>query len=89
MLKQGSVVALDTTPNLLAAHGGLGVRLRLDRAPALPGLDAEEGGWWRLGLTGLAGLEPLLARLREEGVVVEDMEILRPDLEEVFLRVMQ
>jgi hypothetical protein len=34
-------------------------------------------------------VEPLLANIRAAGCVIEDLEIGKPDLEEVFIRVMQ
>jgi ABC-2 type transport system ATP-binding protein len=34
-------------------------------------------------------VEPLLARIRAAGCRIDDLEIGKPDLEEVFIRVMQ
>jgi ABC-2 type transport system ATP-binding protein len=92
MLKQGQVIALDTTHNLLSAHAAAQVRLRLNpgRLPdALrPLLTAEEAGCFRLVLDDYSGLEKVLAVLREANVAVDEIEVSKPDLEEVFLRIM-
>ena len=90
MLKDGRIVALDTTRNLLGSFSGLELRLHLDRdaLPAgVPGrVLAAEGGRFRVRLASHLELESALARLREAGAVVREMEVHPPDLEEVFLR---
>ena len=93
MLKGGRVVALDSTRNLLETFSGLVLRLRLD-APALPeGLDAElvsgEGDRFVLRLRGYHALEQVLHRVRESGRSIAELELEPPDLEQVFLRVME
>jgi ABC-2 type transport system ATP-binding protein len=94
MLKQGRVVALDRTANLLGRFGGGTVSLRLAGAPlpeALrPLLAGEPGrdGRIALRLTDWQRLEPLLARLRESGCRIEEMEVAHTDLEDVFVRIM-
>jgi ABC-2 type transport system ATP-binding protein len=90
MLKGGRIVALDTTRNLLGSFSGLELRLHLERdtLPAgLPGRVLEaDGAHFRLRLASYLELESALARLREAGVAVREMEVHPPDLEEVFLR---
>ena len=92
MLKQGEIVALDTTRNLLGAHAATEVRLKL--IPALlpdalrPMLVGGETGGFRLSLSHYAELETVMAALRMAGVEVKDMEISQPDLEDVFLKIM-
>ena len=91
MLKAGRIVALDTTANLLRRYSAHSLRLRSDD-PLPADLAAEataSGGWWTLPFDGYAEIEPLLARLRAAGCRISDLEIGRPDLEEVFVRVMQ
>jgi len=94
MLKQGRLVALDTTGNLVrAAHAGCQVDLRIDadRLPAaIAQLAVEHAapGTWRLALKDYAELEPVLAALRTSGVRLKDVEIVRPDLEEAFVHIM-
>ena len=90
MLKQGRIVALDTTQNLLGSFSGLELRLQLD-CDALPAgfpgaLLERDGTAFRLRLASYRQLEEGLARLREEGLAVREMEVHPPDLEEVFLR---
>jgi ABC-2 type transport system ATP-binding protein len=94
MLKQGQVVALDTTQNLLRLHSGCYVELRLDPAvlpAALESLVVErrEDGAWRLALKDYIEVEDVLAQLRTAQVRVQEMEVMQPDLEEVFVQIMQ
>jgi len=90
MLKDGRIVALDTTRNLLGSFSGLEFRVHLDREslPAgVPGRVLEaDGGQFRLRLANYLELEAALARLREAGASIREMEVHPPDLEEVFLR---
>lgn len=90
MLKAGRVVALDTTPNLLRRFSVHSLRLRTDGAmPAeLAGGAAENGGWWSFPFDGFDEVEPMLARIRAAGCRIHDLEIGKPGLEEVFVRVM-
>lgn len=91
MLKAGRVVALDTTANLLRRFSVHTLRLRTDGAmPAeLTRGAAQSGGWWSWPFDGFDEVEPLLARIRATGCRIDDLEIGKPDLEEVFVRVMQ
>jgi len=90
MLKDGRIAALDTTRNLLGNFSGVELRLHLDRdtlPPGLPGRVLEaEGASFRLRLANYRELEEALARLRETGATIREMELHPPDLEEVFLR---
>jgi ABC-2 type transport system ATP-binding protein len=90
MLKAGRIVALDSTRNLLEMFSGLELRLRVDRAELpvrFPGrLVSRDGALFVLRLADHAELEQALARLREEGERILDMEVHPPDLEDVFLR---
>jgi ABC-2 type transport system ATP-binding protein len=93
MLKQGQVVALDTTQNLLARHSGCYVELRIDpdRLPeALVSrvTDRMGGAAYRLALKSYNELEDLMAALRAAHVKVIEMEVMQPDLEEVFVQIM-
>lgn len=91
MLKAGRVVALDTTVNLLRRFSVHSLRLRTTGAmPAdIARGAAENGGWWSFPFDGYDEVEPLLANIRAAGCVIADLEIGKPDLEEVFVRVMQ
>jgi ABC-2 type transport system ATP-binding protein len=93
MLKQGRIVALDKTENLLRLHSGCYVELRLDGAlpQQLEPLVAErrDDGAIRLALPEYAEVERVMAALREARVTVLEMEIMQPDLEEVFVQIMR
>lgn len=93
MLKQGRVVALDTTRNLLSRFAGHALAVRLQDSSLLPDdlreHAAENAGEWHFALGGFDEVEPLLARLREAGCRIADMRLLQTDLEDVFVRLMQ
>jgi ABC-2 type transport system ATP-binding protein len=76
MLKAGRVVALDSTRNLLASFAGSRTKARIV---------ARDGTQFTLELQGYSQLESELARLREQGVEIADIELERPDLEQVFI----
>jgi ABC-2 type transport system ATP-binding protein len=69
MLKQGRVVALDTTRNLLARFSGQTLSLRLAGLAPLPqtlrASATEVEGTWTFHLGSIGEIEPLLATLRE------------------------
>jgi ABC-2 type transport system ATP-binding protein len=93
MLKQGRVVALDTTQNLLRLHSGCYLELRLqpDHLPeslaALVALRREDG--YRLALRDYAEVERVIAELRSAGIAIQELEVLQPDLEEIFVQIMR
>ena len=90
LLKEGRVAALDSTRNLLETFSGLQLRVRLE-AERLPEpfpaqVIARDGPLFTLRLSSARELEVVLARLRESGVGIIELEVQPPDLEEVFLR---
>ncbi len=91
MLKKGRVVALDRTANLLAGTASTMLRFKTDDAlPADVAAHARvTGRIAQVTAHDAAEVESLLARLRAAGVRVEDLEIGRADLEDVFLEIMQ
>jgi ABC-2 type transport system ATP-binding protein len=94
MLKQGQVVALDTTANLLGRHSGCYVEVRVEPDQLPESLvkrvtERREGGAYRLALKSYHELETLMAELRSANVRVVEMEVMQPDLEEVFVQIMQ
>jgi ABC-2 type transport system ATP-binding protein len=91
MLKQGRVVALDRTSNLLAGTSSTMLRFKTDDAlPADIAAHARvTGRIAQVKAHDAAEVEQLLARLRTAGVRLEDLEIGRADLEDVFLEIMQ
>jgi ABC-2 type transport system ATP-binding protein len=91
MLKEGRIVALDRTANLLNAGAERRLMLDLDgELPAFlsPRLKGRDGPRYLLDLPDYGELEAILAGLRQAGVTVRDMNVRQADLEEVFLRVM-
>ena len=91
MLKQGELVALDQTSALLAGRAGTMLRFKTDSAlpPAVAAVARVTGRIVQAKAHDAAEVESLLALLRAEGVKVEDLEIGRADLEDVFLEIMQ
>jgi len=92
MLKQGRIVALDETANLLKSFSGVRMRLRLEPnelpAPLARFHAADEGALRVLQVQDYLQVEEVLAALREAGVRILELEILQADLEDVFVQVM-
>ena len=90
MLKSGRVVALDATSELLKAASGSVLQFKTDAVlpAALASIARVTGRIVQLPAQDAAEIENHLATLRVAGVDVQDMEIRRPDLEDVFLQVM-
>ena len=92
MLKQGEIVANDTTQNLLKRFPGFYVKLKLEPqvlpAALKPLLTHENEAGFRLALSDYFEVEQVMAALRAAGVKVLEMEVLQPDLEEVFVKIM-
>ncbi len=91
MLKQGALVALDRTANLLAGTASTMLRFKTDRPlPAtLVARARVTGRVAQVKVRDASQVEHTLADLRMAGVKVEDLEIGRADLEDVFLEIMQ
>ena len=94
MLKQGKLVALDSTHNLLRGFSGIHLRLRLANG-ALPEslrpmlAAAQVSGEYVLALRDYADVEGVLRTIRDNGLEVAAMELEQPDLEEVFVAIMR
>jgi ABC-2 type transport system ATP-binding protein len=91
LLKQGEVIALDSTKNLLASIPGKKLRLKL--SAALPAnlqdmVRHQEQHDYTLSLNVINQVEYVLAELRSANVVVEDMQLIEADLEDVFINLM-
>ena len=91
LLKQGEVIALDTTKNLLASMAGKKLRLKL--AGELPMslkymVRTQEQLDYTLSLDAIHQLEFVLSELRNANLLVEDMQLIEPDLEDVFVDLM-
>jgi ABC-2 type transport system ATP-binding protein len=90
MLKQGRLVALDRTSSLLAGRASTMLRFKTDSAlpPEWSGIARVTGRIAQVKAHDAAEVEHLLGRLRAAGVKIEDLEIGRADLEDVFLEIM-
>ncbi len=98
MLKGGKVVALDSMAALLRRISGSQLMLRLeDGHGRLPeGLkpllsNPEEllkGNKFTLRVNDYAEVEHILAKVRESGALIEEMQLQQADLEDVFLQIM-
>jgi ABC-2 type transport system ATP-binding protein len=91
MLKKGEVVALETTSALLSRASSNVLRFKTDHElPAdLAALARVTGRVVQLPAHDALEVERLLARVRESGVAVQDIEIRKADLEDVFIDLME
>ena len=90
MLKQGRIVALDSTANLVRRLHSLHLRVRTSgQWPAALAAANSDGGAHVIKLRDFGEVEPALAALRQSGCPIEEMELLQPDLEDVFLEIMK
>jgi ABC-2 type transport system ATP-binding protein len=90
MLKQGRVVALNKTSDLLKAASSNVLRFKLDATlpAALAAKARVTGRIVQFPANDALEIERYLAALREAGLQPEDIEIRKADLEDVFLDVM-
>ena len=90
MLKTGRVIALERTSTLLSNATANVLYFKTDGAlpPALAALARVTGRIVELPAHDPAEIERHLAKLREAGVKVEDLEIRKADLEDVFIALM-
>lgn len=93
MLKQGEIVALDSTENLLNRVPGKHLRLKLAPVALPPSLKSlqrgQDGDTFTLALNEAAQVEFVLAELRSAGIKVEDMQLIEADLEDVFMEIVR
>jgi ABC-2 type transport system ATP-binding protein len=97
MLRAGKVVALDSMSALIRRISGsqLNVHLASGELPAdLRHLIAHDeqangsGNQYSLRVNEYAEVETILARLRESGAVIDEMQLQQADLEDIFLQIM-
>jgi ABC-2 type transport system ATP-binding protein len=101
MLKSGQVVALDTMSALLRRVSGsqLIVHLKSGELPAdlrhLVSHDEQgngpgnlSGNKYSLRVNDYSEVEPILARLRTSGAIIDEMQLQQADLEDIFLQIM-
>ena len=93
MLKQGQIVALDTTENLLARFHAKRLHVTLEGEELPAALCAlvvsQDKNRFVLNLSDYFALEPVTQELRKAGANVLEMELVQPDLEEVFVTIMR
>ncbi len=89
MMKQGELVALDSTANLLKKFAGKKLSLSLGEVslpPAIrPMLRSQDAGVYTFALTDMAQIELVLSSLRTATIPIADMQLHEADLEDVFL----
>ena len=90
MLKQGRVVALAQTSELLRAASSNVLRFKIDSElpPHLADKARITGRIVQFPAHDAREIEQYLAAIREAGLMAEDVEIRKADLEDVFLEVM-
>ncbi|QHI98201.1 ATP-binding cassette domain-containing protein [Xylophilus rhododendri] len=90
MLKKGQLVALNRTSDLLRLATGNVLRFKVDGElpPELAAQARITGRIVQLPAPGALQIEQYLAAVRTAGLTVEDVEIRKADLEDVFLQVM-
>ena len=90
MLQSGRVVALDTTPELLKKATSSVLRFKTDGV--LPAALADKaritGRVVQFPANDALEIEHYLAAVRQAGLVAQDVEIRKADLEDVFLEIM-
>ena len=91
MLQGGQVVALDKTADLLRRHAGAFLRVKVN-GPLPAELVARQpvaaAGAYRFQLANYDEADAVLAPLRAAGLHIEELEVMSPDLEDVFLQIM-
>ncbi len=89
MMKQGEIVALDSTANLLNKFAGKSLRLTLGDVSLPISIQAlvrsHDSGIFTFALNDMAQIEFVLSALRNANIKVIDMQLNEADLEDVFL----
>ncbi|HEY0488926.1 MAG TPA: ABC transporter ATP-binding protein [Telluria sp.] len=96
MLKAGKVVALEKMSALLRRISGSQLNVHLasgDLPESLRHLvshdEHQNGNKYSLRVNEYSEVEGILARLRESGAVIDDMQLQQADLEDIFLQIME
>lgn len=89
MMKQGEIVALDSTANLLNKFAGKQLRLTLGNVSLPANIQAllrnQENGIYTFALSDMTQIELVLSSLRAAEMKVLDMQLNEADLEDVFM----
>ena len=96
MLKNGRVVALDSMSALIRRIAGSQLNLHLASGTLPTDLmhlvlhpeQANGGKKFSLRVNEYAEVEAILARLRESGAVIDEMQLQQADLEDIFIQIM-
>ena len=92
MMKEGRIVALDSTASLLSEFSQRVLRVKLEGCELPQALAAgatrDAAGWWRIPIADVAHVEEALRALRAAGATVASLEVAEPELEEVFVKIM-
>jgi ABC-2 type transport system ATP-binding protein len=92
MMKEGRIVALDSTQRLLAEFSERVLRVKLEHGALPPSLAAkatcDAAGFWRIPIVDMAHVEEALAELRRAGAAIASLEVAEPELEQVFVKIM-
>ncbi|MFA9217041.1 MAG: ABC transporter ATP-binding protein [Sphingomonadaceae bacterium] len=97
MLKGGKVVALDTMAALIRRISGSQLIVSLpggvlpeELRPLVTHTESgEHGQKFSLRINEYSEVEKILARLRESGAVIDEMQLQQADLEDIFLQIME
>jgi ABC-2 type transport system ATP-binding protein len=103
MLKTGNVVALDTMSQLLRRVSGSSLIVHLKQGALPEGLrhlvahdehdDSSKpdghGNKYTLRVNEYGEVEHILARLRESGAQIDEMQLQQADLEDIFIQIME
>lgn len=93
VLKRGKIVALDSMHNLVRSTRDYTLKLRLSTDILPPGLTIwpgkHDGCLHSLKIKEYTDIEAILMILRQSGIQVLDMQLLQPDLETVFMKIME
>ncbi len=94
MLRGGKVVALDTMKSLIRRISGSQLIVHIasgalpDDLKHLVSEASSDGAKVSLRVNEYAEVEQILSRLREAGVVIDEMQLQQADLEDIFLQIM-
>ncbi|UGQ46527.1 ABC transporter ATP-binding protein [Massilia endophytica] len=97
MLKLGKVEALDTMSNLIRRISGSQLIVHMKQGVLPEDLrplithpeEAQTGHKYSLRINEYSEVETILARLRESGAVIDEMQLQQADLEDIFIQIME
>lgn len=92
-LKQGKLLALENKHDLLSKSTGRHVKLTFGPSTTLPTNISVQGRHlsandWVFDLSTVAAVDELLASLRTQNIPYLDLDIRKPDLEDIFVKMM-